>query len=109
MLCPPITVHPASIIFDKPAGQNALQEFPSLAFSGKHTRASEVSGLPAHGINIAQCIGRRDLSKRIRIVHDRREEIHRLHQRLICGASQIHSGVVGMIEADQNIRVMLPG
>jgi hypothetical protein len=31
-----------------------------------------------------------------------------LHQRLI-GRDLIHSGVVGVVKADQNIRVMLPG
>jgi hypothetical protein len=31
-----------------------------------------------------------------------------LHQGLI-GRDQIHSGVVGVIEADQNVRVLLPG
>ena len=45
MLCPPITVHPASIIFDNPPAR-MRSRISRSAFSGKHTRASEVSGFP---------------------------------------------------------------
>ena len=78
------------------------------AFSGKHTNASEVSGLAAHRIDITECVGSSNLTERVRIVHHGRKEVDGLHQRS-AGPDQIHSGVVGLVEADQNIRVMLPG
>jgi hypothetical protein len=48
------------------------------------------------------------LAEGVRIVHDGREKIYRLHERRL-GREQIHAGVVGVIEADQHIRVLLPG
>ena len=45
MLCPPITVHPASIIFDSPPARMRSRMSRS-ALSGKQTSASEVSGRP---------------------------------------------------------------
>src|SRR5579863_10248470 len=55
--------------------------------------------LSAHGVNIAKCVGCRNLSERVSVVDDGREEIDSLDQRLI-GGDLIHSGVVGMVEAD---------
>ena len=36
---------------------------------------------PAHGVDVAQRVGRGDLAVDVGVVHDRREEVHRLHQR----------------------------
>ncbi len=70
--------------------------------------ASDAQGASAHGVNVAQGIGGRDLAEGVRVVDDGREEIHGLHQRLR-GRNFVHSGVVGCIKANQNVRVMLPG
>ena len=56
----------------------------------------------AHGVDVAERVGRRDLPEDERIIHDRREEIDRLDQR---GAAvkQVDSGVVGCLVANQDI------
>jgi hypothetical protein len=64
--------------------------------------------MSAHGVDIAERVGGGDLAEDVRVVHDRREEIHGLDEGLV-GRDLIHSGVVGVIEADQDIGVMLPG
>ena len=76
---PPITVHPASIIFDKPPAR-MRSSMSRSALSGKQTRASEVSG-STHGVNVAERVGGGDLAEGVGIVHDRREKIHRLDER----------------------------
>ena len=63
----------------------------------------------AHRIDIAEGIGRRDLAKRIGVLHHGREEIHRLYQ---CDILRdfINGGIVPAVVADQQIRVFLaPG
>ena len=89
------------------AGQNALQNF-EIAFVGKTDKGQRSQRLSTHGIDVAERVGGGDLAEGIGIVHDGREKIHRLHQRRL-GREQIHAGVVGVIEADQHIRVLLPG
>ena len=64
--------------------------------------------MPSHGVYIAQGVDRCNLSEGVRIIYYRREEIYRLHQRVV-GRDLIHAGVVGVVEADQNVGVMLPG
>ncbi len=98
MLWPPMMVQPASIIFDKPAGQNSLQNF-QIAFFRIADHRQRGKRARAHGIDIAERICRRDLSEGERIVNDGSKKIDRLHQRCI-GRDLIHSGVVGVIEAD---------
>ena len=56
----------------------------------------------AHGIDVGQRIGRRDLPVGKRVVDDRREEIRRLHQRAVA-VDAIHPGVVSGGRADQEI------
>ena len=107
MLCPPTIVHPASIIFERPPARIRSSTSKS-PFSGKHTMASAVSGRPPIAYTSLKRVGRGDLSKGVWVVDNRREEVDGLHQRLV-GADQIHSGVVGFIEANQHVRVMLPG
>ena len=78
------------------------------ALSGKHTERQRSERTAAHGVNVAESVRRGDLPEDVRVVDDGREEIDRLDQRLI-GRDLIHSGVVGVVEADQNIGVVLPG
>ena len=79
-----------------------------VAFFRKADESERGEGTSAHSVDVAQGIGGGDLAKGVGIVNDGRKKIHGLHQRGV-GTEQIHSGVVGMIEADQNVRVMLPG
>src|SRR5213078_4775890 len=53
-------------------------------------------------------IGGGDLTEDVRIVNYGREEVDSLHQRG-CGPDLIHASIVGVVEADKNVRVMLPG
>ena len=63
---------------------------------------------PAHRIDVAERVGRRNLSEDVGIVNDGREEIDRLDERQL-RRQLIHAGVVGGVEADQNIGIVLPG
>ena len=58
----------------------------------------------AHGPHVVDRIERRNASVIERVIHNRREEIERLHQRQIV-AQTIHSGVVRFVETDQQIRI----
>ena len=60
--------------------------------------------LAAHGVYVADGIGRGDLPIQEGIVHDRREEIRGLHQRRIL-VQIVHAGVVGFVKAHQQPRV----
>ena len=93
--------------FGKSAGENAFENC-EICFFRKAYQRQRSARLATHRVNITQRVGRGDLAKGVRIVHHRSEEVHSLHQRS-AGAEQIHSGVVGLIKANQNIRVMLPG
>ncbi len=70
--------------------------------------ASALNGPSAHGVDVTQGVGGGNLSEGVRVVNDRGEKIHGLDQRL-CGGNFVHSGVVGCVKANQDIRVMLPG
>ena len=85
----------------KTAEQYLLQRF-NVALRGVRHNRERRERLAAHGVNVAQGVGRRDLAEGVRIVDDGREEVHRLHQRQ-GGAETIHSGVVGLVEADQHV------
>ena len=60
--------------------------------------------LAAHGVNVAQRIGRRDRAESVRIIHDRREEIHGLHQGTL-RRQLVHAGIVGGVKPDQHVLV----
>ena len=62
--------------------------------------------LAAHRIDIRKRVGRRDLPEGIGVVRNRREEIHRLHQRQLAG-DLVNRGVIAAVEADQQIRVLM--
>ncbi|MCU1255963.1 MAG: hypothetical protein JWM83_2262, partial [Candidatus Angelobacter sp.] len=91
----------------KAAGKNLLQDV-EIAFIGKADDGQRGQRASAHGVNIAQGIGGRDLAESEWVVNDRGEKIHGLDERL-CGGNLIHSGVVGCIKANQHVRVILPG
>ena len=93
--------------FREASGQDCLQD-AGVPIGGKGDDGQRALGLSAHGVNVAQSVGGRDLSEGVGIVHDWGKEIDGLHQGQL-GRNQIHSGVVGLVEANQYIRVLLPG
>ena len=82
----------------QPAGENLL-EYLHVALLGEADQGQRRDRPAAHGINIAERVGGRDLAEGVGVVDDGREEVHRLHQRQL-GRELIHSGVVGFVEAD---------
>ena len=61
-------------------------------------------GLAAHGVHVADGVGRGDLPVQERIVYDRREEVGGLHQRRIL-VQIVDAGVVGPVIAYQQTGV----
>ena len=60
--------------------------------------------LAAHGIDVAQGVGRCDLAEGIGVVHHRRKKIHCLHQcHIICYA--VYSRIIPAVVPDQKVRV----
>jgi len=63
---------------------------------------------PAHGIDIAQGVGRGDLPEPVGVIHDGREEIDCLYKSNVIG-NLIHPRVVGFIQPDQHMLVRRKG
>ena len=61
---------------------------------------------PAHRVDVAQRVRRRDLPVDVGVVDDRREEVHRLHQRRP-RLPRVHTGIVSGPEVHQDARVGL--
>ena len=61
-------------------------------------------GLSAHGVHVAEGVGRRDLAKGIGIIHDGGKEIHRLDG---CDfvADPVDAGIVAALKSDDYARV----
>ena len=93
--------------FREAAGQNLLQHF-EVTVGRKANVSQRGDGTAAHGVDVAQRIGGGDLAEGVGVVHDGSEEIDRLHQRKPRG-DFVDAGIVGVIEADQNVGVVLPG
>ena len=91
----------------KAAGKNLLQDI-EVAFFGEADDGERAQGTSAHGVNVAQGVGGRDLAESVWVVNDGGEEIYGLDQRL-GGGNFVHSGVVGCIKANQHVGVILPG
>ena len=56
------------------------------------------AGLAAHGVHVAQGIGRRDLAEEIWVIHDGREKVRGLHQGHLVG-DYIDAGIVAFVVA----------
>ena len=56
--------------------------------------------LAAHGVDVRKCVRRGDLPEEIRVVRDRREEVHGLHERQPV-RDLIDGGVVALVKADK--------
>ena len=80
--------------------------FPICRHAGRKTDYVKCRQWTAtHSIDIRQGIGAGNLAESIRIVNNRRKKVHRLNQRL-CFAYFIYPGVVGLVETDQQVRVI---
>ena len=65
--------------------------------------------LAAHGVNVAESVCRRDLAEGVGVIHHRREEVHRLHQRDVVGDA-VDSRIVPAVVAHEKVGVFLtPG
>ena len=62
--------------------------------------------LAAHGIHVAEGVGGGDLAEQVGVVGDGGEEVHRLYQGQLV-ANLIHGGVVALVEAHQQIGVVV--
>ena len=91
----------------EPARKNAPENF-QISLLRKTNQRERRERTSTHGIDITQGIGGGDLSEGVGIVDYGREEVDGLYESGV-RRNLIHAGVVGTIEADQNIRVVLPG
>ena len=89
------------------AGEDLLQHFEVAV--GRETDVSQRGdGASAHGVDVAQSVGGGDLAESVGVVHDGGEEVDGLHQRE-AGSDLVNAGIIGVIEADQNVWIVLAG
>ncbi len=93
--------------FGEAAGENVLEDF-EIAFFGEANHGEGGDGASAHGVNVAERVGGGDLAEGVGVVHDGGEEIDGLDECQI-GVELIDAGVVGVVEADQDVGIMLAG
>ena len=62
------------------------------------------SGLPAHGVYVAQGVGNRHLPELEGVIDDRREEVHRLDQGYVL-VQLVDGGVVRSVDPNEEVRV----
>ena len=60
----------------------------------------------AHRVDIRHRVGRRDRAELVGVVDHRREEVERLHQRVLV-VERVHGGVVGHVEPDEQLGKLL--
>ncbi len=89
------------------AGQNLLQD-AEIALLGKADQGERRERMAAHGIDVAERVGGGDLPEGVRVIDDRGKEVDRLDERQL-RRELIHAGVVGFVEADQHVGIILPG
>ena len=106
MLWPPMTTAPASWARSAPPCRISSRTSRSSVPFGNPTMFSAVLRLGAHGVDVAQRVGRRDLAEHVRVVDDRREEIDRVDDRQVAPQAE-HSRIVGRFRADNHIGVAL--
>ncbi len=84
--------------FGEAAGKDAFEN-GEVGFVGEAHEGERGEGPSSHGIDVAKGVGGGDLAEGVGIVDDGREEVDGLNERLV-RSELIHSGVVGVIEAD---------
>ena len=102
-----MTAQLASIIFDSPPASISSSTLRSPP-SGKHTSASALIGRPPMAYTSLSALVAAICPKTYGIVNDGREEIDRLDERQL-RRELIHAGVVGCVEADEHVGIVLPG
>jgi hypothetical protein len=75
-----------------------------VALGGVRQDGERRDGPPAHGVHVAQRVGRGDGAEGLGIVHDGREEVHGLHQGKL-RRQLVHAGIVGGVKPDQHVLV----
>jgi len=84
------------------AGEHALK-LGEWRVLGPRSDLKREQDLAAHREHVGHRIGCRDRARCVRVVDDRWEEVERLDDRDI-GRDEVHRGVVGMREADEQLR-----
>jgi hypothetical protein len=93
--------------FFEAAAQDGFEDVEIGGFfagAGKSDDGESGEGSASHGIHVAERIGGGDGAEGERVVYDRGEEVNGLDECEIL-AEKVHSGIVGCIEADKDIRV----
>ena len=89
------------------AAQNGL--YRPVRHGLGHTQQVERGfGLAAHGVNVGQCIRRRDLAEQIGVIRNGREKVHGLHdgERV---RNAVDRRVIAFVEPDEQIGVAADG
>ncbi len=81
-----------------------MEHFNFVPLCGETDHIEAGERFPSHRIDIAEGIRRRHLSESVRIIHDRREKIHRLDQGKI-GRNPVNSGIFPMLEPPNQIGI----
>ena len=90
------------------AGQDSQEHLFGHGLDGVADDVEGRQGPPAHGVHVAQGIGRGDLAERVGIVDHGGKKVHRLDQRDL-GRQAIHPRVIRGLHADQQVGMGLDG
>lgn len=93
--------------FAEASGEDLFEDLGVTLF-GEANHGERRDGATAHGIDIAESVGGGDLSEGEWVVDDGCEEVDGLDESER-RRDKVDSGVVGFVEANQDIRVLLPG
>jgi hypothetical protein len=86
------------------AAKNLVDDIQRNLIGGHCHDIHRGNGLPAHGVNVREGVGRCDLPEEIRVIHDGREKIESLNQREVI-INPIHGGIVGACRTDEEIGI----
>ena len=90
--------------FVEGAFDDALQDLRSELPGWKSDKVQARDGPSAHGVDVAEGVGRANLTEDVRIVHRRRDEVRREHE----GGLIVHSvdaGVVAGLKSHHQVRI----
>ena len=87
------------------AAQHGMHGLHGHGFRDGHYVEAKLR-FPTHGIHIRKRVGGSDLPKQVRVIGNRREKVHRLHQRERI-ADAVNRGVIAFIKANQKVGVLM--
>ena len=90
--------------FGLAAAQNLVEHFGIEVTDGKTRDVERGEGFAAHGVHVAERVGRGNGPKGVGIVDDGGEEIDGLHEGFAL-VEAIDAGVVGEVEADEQVGI----